>query len=241
MSAARTLALWVCLSIPLSACVSQDIMLKRQAEAEAKIEHLIQSQSALEKRLTELGNRLRGEDDRSREFDLKLTGIKDSLQDMKTTVDQSVAKVESLEQKLAAPRIAMVNPEESTKGVDSGLPAEYVRAFGLYSANNFADAIKGFKEFIAAHPKHGYVSNAYYWVGESYYGQGDFPAAIEAFRKVAEGYPESPKAPDALLKLAYAQEELKEKDRSVGILENLISTYPASQAASMARKRLGKP
>jgi TolA-binding protein len=64
------------------------------------------------------------------------------------------------------------------------------------------------------------------------------PKAKNTFSKVAGSYPNSPKAPDALLKLGYTLSAMKEKDKANSIFESLIRSYPGSPAAEKARERL---
>jgi TolA-binding protein len=55
---------------------------------------------------------------------------------------------------------------------------------------------------------------------------------------VAGNYPNSPKAPDALLKVGYSLAAMKEMDKANAIFESLIKSYPSSPAAAKARERL---
>jgi len=80
-----------------------------------------------------------------------------------------------------------------------------------------------------------------YWMGEAHYVKRDYPAAIQSFQTVAERFPKSPKAPDALLKLGLAQSESKQKDQSRATLQRLVKDYPSSNAANLARQRLSQP
>jgi tol-pal system protein YbgF len=119
-----------------------------------------------------------------------------------------------------------------------GPPAEYIKSFGLYSANNFQAAIESFESFIKNNPQSDYAANALYWIGECHYTLSDLPKAKNAFLKVVDNYPKSPKLPDALLKLGYTLSALKEKEQATGIFERIITVYPSSHAAIKARERL---
>ena len=54
-------------TLVLTGCGANDLMIKRQAEAEAKIEHLIQSGKNMEQRQNELAAQLQGQEDRARD------------------------------------------------------------------------------------------------------------------------------------------------------------------------------
>ena len=66
----------------------------------------------------------------------------------------------------------------------------------------------------------------------------NYPVAREAFQRLLTQFPQSEKAPDALLKLGYCQLELKQTDAGKATLQSVISKYPGSRAASLAQERL---
>ena len=66
----------------------------------------------------------------------------------------------------------------------------------------------------------------------------DFRAAIASQRQLLAAYPDSPKAPDALLNIASGQLELGDAASSRRTLEELIAKHPQSEAAAKARQRL---
>jgi tol-pal system protein YbgF len=140
---------------------------------------------------------------------------------------------------MQTPKVEIVNQPSPVKAArDAGPPAEYIKSFGLYSANNFTAAIESFESFLANNPQSDYAANAVYWIGECHYSLSDLPKAQEAFSKVAENYPKSSKAPDALLKLGYTLSAMKEKEKAAGIFERIITSFPSSPAAIKARERL---
>jgi TolA-binding protein len=51
-------------------------------------------------------------------------------------------------------------------------------------------------------------------------------------------WPESAKAPDAMLSIASAQETLGDRKSALRTLEELIARYPASGAAASAKQRI---
>jgi len=55
--------------------------------------------------------------------------------------------------------------------------------------------------------------NAQYWLAESYYGQKNYPQAIEEFDLVIRDYPDSPKVPSALSKQADAYVQMATPSR----------------------------
>ena len=62
--------------------------------------------------------------------------------------------------------------------------------------------------------------------------------ALKSFDILNQRFPDSNKAPDALLKTAYSHIELKDIDKGKKELEQLIVKYPDHPVAEMARGRL---
>lgn len=116
--------------------------------------------------------------------------------------------------------------------------ARYGRAFDALKASNYAAAITGMREFLGAYPDHELADNAQYWLGEAYYVTRDYENAIAAFTGVGERWPQSSKAPDALLKLGFAQFELKRFGAARQTLGQVGERYPGTDAARLAQERL---
>lgn len=227
------------MSLSLSGCAANDLMVKRQAESEAKIEFLIQSSKKAEQRHNELAGLLQVQDERIQASAGEIKLLKDEQRGLQVSADELKARVASLVQQAQTPKVEIVNqPSPVKEGKESGPPAEYLKSFGLYSANNFSAAIESFESFLNNNPQSDYAANAVYWIGECHYTLSDLPKAKEAFSKVAELYPKSPKVPDALLKLGYTLAAMKEKEKAAGVFEKIITSYPSSHAAIKARERL---
>lgn len=230
---------YLCLSLMFSGCAANDLMVKRQAESEAKIEFLLQISKKAEQRHNELGGLLQAQDERLQSVSGELKLQKDEIRDLRNSRDELAARVARLVQQSQTPKVEIVNQLSPTRTTgESGPPVEYLKAFGLYSANNFAAAIESFEVFIKNNPQSGYAANALYWIGECHYTLSDFAKAKEAFLKVTELYPKSSKVPDALLKLGYTLSALKEKEKAAAVFEKIITLYPSSPAAKKARERL---
>ena len=223
--------------IALTGCVANDMIVKRQSESEAKVEYLLQSSKKTEQRLNEIDGQQQSRDEQLKGLVQQLKQYQDFMMEFRTLQNELKARMVQA----ATPRIEVVNPDSVSKTTarDTGPPADYVKAFGLYSANNFTAAIDAFESFLGLHPRSDYAANALYWIGECYYTLSDLHKARDAFSRVAGSYPSSSKAPDALLKLGYTLGAMKEKEKALSAYETLIKSYPSSPAAVKARERMG--
>jgi tol-pal system protein YbgF len=87
-------------------------------------------------------------------------------------------------------------------------------------------------------PDGDYAPNAQYWLGESYYVTQNYGIALDAFQALLRRFPNSSKAPDALLKLGYCQYELRQWDEAEATLNRVMQQYPDTTVARLAQGRL---
>ncbi len=116
--------------------------------------------------------------------------------------------------------------------------ADYEAALNAFKSHSYTSAIKGFREFLKTYPDSTLAPNAQYWIGYSYYALKDYKTALAQQQKLIAVYPTSPKIPDALLNIASNQMELRDRAGAKKTLEEIITKYGASNAASLAVKRL---
>jgi len=237
MNNLKALGSMALVTLLLGGCAANDVMVKRQTESETKVEHLFQVVGGLEARLNESYGRQAALDEK---IDLQAK----SLQELSDKFHGLAEANQALQSKLQTvpvgitPKVEVVNPAPTSKVKDNGPPQAYLKAFGLYSANNFSEAVQAFDQFIKDNPSNDYVPNATYWIGECYYSNSDLSKALVAFQKVLEGWPRHPKASDALLKIGYSYTALKQQDKARAAFEGLIRNYPGSPATIKARERL---
>ena len=119
-----------------------------------------------------------------------------------------------------------------------GEQASYDAAFNALKGADYPRAITQFKSFLGEYPGSPLASNAQYWLGEAYYVTREYNDAIVAFRKVTTGWPDSRKAPDALVKIGFTQAALNRNGEARATLEEVVRRFPGSDAASLASDRL---
>lgn len=121
--------------------------------------------------------------------------------------------------------------------------AAYNAAFKELNSKNYSAAATKFDAFVRKYPKDPLTSNAYYWLGESYYARGDYTRAAEGFRKGFESNPQGQKAPDNLLKLAMSLDNIKRTSEACIVLGQVVGKYGDSaprtkQRAEAERSRM---
>jgi tol-pal system protein YbgF len=120
----------------------------------------------------------------------------------------------------------------------AGEQPTYDAAFAALKDGRYAEAARRFQAFLDQYPDSGLASNAYYWLGESYYVTQNYKIALQSFQTLLQRYPDSQKAPDALLKIGYSQYELKQWDQAEATLNQVVQSYPDTTVARLAQGRL---
>jgi TolA-binding protein len=69
----------------------------------------------------------------------------------------------------------------------------YDAAFDLIKAKDFDKASQAFAAFLRKYPNSQYAGNAQYWLGEVNLAKGDLQGAGQAFAKVSQLYPSTPR------------------------------------------------
>ena len=140
---------------------------------------------------------------------------------------------------LATKKFVSDTPASAPKSFKKGL-AGYRDALAAYRAGNYDEARQGFLAFMSTNPKDDYKDNALYWIGECEYGLGEYSKAVGFFKRVLSEHPDGNKVPDAMLKMSLALERLGKTKQAQDTYTSIVSKYPMTNAARVARGRLSK-
>ncbi len=102
----------------------------------------------------------------------------------------------------------------------------------------YEQAIPAFQSFNETYPQSTYAPNAHYWLGQLLFNKGELAQAEQEFSTVVQQFQDSNKRPDALLKLAMVAQQQKNADKAMQLYRQLISEYPDSTSAQLAKPRL---
>jgi len=122
----------------------------------------------------------------------------------------------------------------------NGTPKEqYDYATSLLLADqNIEKAEAALRAFLGKHPKHRLASNAYYWLGETFYVRREFQKSVHIFAEGYQKFPKSEKAADNLLKLGMALGQLKQNKKACTAYASLLSYFP--KANTTLKNRVGR-
>jgi tol-pal system protein YbgF len=121
--------------------------------------------------------------------------------------------------------------------------ALYERSNESLLRRQFGDAESGFSTFMSKYPDHSLAGSAQYWLGETFYAQGDFKRAAQTFLQGYKKYPKSRRAPDSLLKLGISLSRLGQGEQACAAYQAVSAEYPkavdARKRAQAEAKRAG--
>jgi tol-pal system protein YbgF len=128
--------------------------------------------------------------------------------------------------------------------VGDSAAASYENAFSLMKSSNYDAAQREFDNFLRAYPDHALAGNAQYWLGETFYVQGNYEKAARIFAEGYQKYPQGSKSADNLLKLGLSLASIGNKNDACVALRQLKKDFttgagPAHRRADQEMTRLG--
>lgn len=211
---------------------SADESRARQAEQSAQLNEQI---AALKRSILELNSqlemaraemaKLRGQDE---QLARDVADLQRRQKDITQGVDERMRRLE--------PQKVSVDGKEFLAEVDE--KRMYDDAINVFRKGEFGPAAAALQNFLRRWPASGYGDSATFWLGNAQYGLRDYKEAIVSFRSVVKNAPTSPRAPEALLAIANCQAELKDSKSARRTIDELMKTYPGSEAAAAGRERL---
>jgi tol-pal system protein YbgF len=142
---------------------------------------------------------------------------------------QTDVKLEGLTTKTAS---ATAPP--APEGKDQLFDAAYKR----YQQGQFEEARRLFRTFTTRFSRDERADNAQYWIGQSYYEERKYAAAITEFKKVLDNYPRSDAGDGAMYGMAFSFVELKYCTEGEAFLQDMVKRYPRSPLVDKAKKKL---
>jgi len=146
--------------------------------------------------------------------------------------------------------------QQTAKETASGLPAvapkaekdalieaeknAYTAAYLALKSGRYDEAATAFNRQLDMYPDGEYSDQAWYWLGETRFAQHDYYRALNAFKYVADHYPDSVKHAAALMKLGQISETQNHWKQSALYYERLIRDHADSDLAEQARKAMGR-
>jgi tol-pal system protein YbgF len=99
-------------------------------------------------------------------------------------------------------------------------------------------ALQEFNDYLRYYGDAPLSPAAQFWIGNIYFGQGDYENALKAFDLVLEKYPANNKTPDATYWKGKTLMKLDKRNAAAAEFREVIRHYPGSEAAANAKLQL---
>lgn len=228
-------------SATLSGCAGNDLLVQRQGSMEGRLEQVMQAQNSAKAEIAAVAAQVqlfKEQFARQAASEKELLAKYELLQNRLMIVSNRLLQFEPAVRESAT--IELVNQGSVPEGREESVQAAYIKAFGLFSENNYSQAAEAFNAFITAYPESEYAANARYWLGECYFTLGRYSEAIDSYVRMLEMNPAPKRAADTMLRIGTAWYRLGDPAKGSAALRQLIEKYPGSEAADVAGKQLEK-
>ena len=181
----------------------------------------------------------------------QLQRILDELASLRELTGQSQRTIASVRDQLEGLRRGSAGPvpvgeaESVVGGVEPGAEiwsgaadATYQAALQQYQRGSLATAQRAFEDFVQQYANHLLAPDARFFLADILEQQDRPRNAIDAFAKVPELHPNSPRVADALYRIGLLHLQLGNRQEARRLLERVVNTYPDSDAAGPARAKI---
>jgi tol-pal system protein YbgF len=169
--------------------------------------------------------------------------LNDSLDELKTRlakVSKQLEDMQAAQQNLSAQQTTAVAPQQPPPVQAPPPDVLYNNALNDYNTGKNDLATQEFGQYVKAYPDTDLAGNAYFYLAETAFRQGNYQEAAKDYDLVLQNFPSGNKAASAQLKKGFSLIELGQKEEGIAELRHVIQRYPRSNEALQARDRLHK-
>jgi tol-pal system protein YbgF len=172
----------------------------------------------------------------------QIQALNDSLDELKARlakVNKQLDDMQAAQQNQAAAQAAQ---QAQQQALANAPPPDvlYNNALRDYNAGKNDLATQEFSDYLKFYPTTDLAGNAYFYLAEINFRQGNYQGAVNNYTQVLQNFPTGNKAPSSDLKKGLALIELGQKDDGVAELRHVIQRYPKTNEALQAREKLRK-
>lgn len=157
------------------------------------------------------------------------------ISDLQSNLNEKDKRIQALQSELEQAK----RSGGSANTISGNYAQRYAYGRQLYEQRKYSDAIEVFSGLLREDDKNKLADNAQYWIGECYYGLGNFSQSLVEFEKIAL-FARSEKHDDAQLKIALCYLQKGDRAQAKSELEQLLATYPTSEYVGKAKQYLSK-
>jgi len=229
-----------------TAKLREDVEQVRREMAEqrkALEERLAVAQGEVEKLQTVLGEGTQLLARNSADADAQVQQIQAKVDALTGQLDEARHELDTLRKELTESRALLAaKAVEPAAQVPAAAPESKKALFSegerRHKAKEFEEARKAFRQFVGRYGEDALADDARYLIGETYFAETRYGAAIGEYQKVIDGYPKGDMVDDAFLRNGVAFFKLKSCTEARVFLEEMLRRFPKSPLAPKARQTL---
>jgi tol-pal system protein YbgF len=158
-----------------------------------------------------------------------VTDVSRSISDLSRDMEAIRSQLGSLSQQITAMK-ASAEPLDGPEDVMRNATLDMV-------AGNYDLAVGGYQEFLAKFPNDSRAPEAQLGIGDAYYNQKKFEAAVIEYDLFLQNYPESDRTKSALYKKGLALAEYNPA-QAITTLQKVVKDYPNTVEATNANQKV---
>ena len=179
---------------------------------------------------------------RSDQLSGQIQALNDTMDELKVRLAKVTKQLEDMQAAQQSIAAQQAQQQAQQQALAQAPPPDVLYNNGLRDYNGGKNdlASQEFSDYIKFYPNTDLAGNAYFYLGELQFRQGNYQQAVQSYDQVLQNFPSGNKAASAQLKKGFSLIELGKQDDGVGELRHLIQRYPHSPEALQARDRLRK-
>jgi tol-pal system protein YbgF len=215
------------------------------ADTRANIQQMQRELSAIKERIDEtrvqvgrqIGQTSRDGDERVRNLETRLAKLEEDAKAQAQLLKSRDDELKQLRDATEQRATVYDGSADIALGENEAIRKDFDNAWRSYERKDYQVAAIRFRDFAKKYPKSRLTASAQFWLGESHFAMKEFDKAIVAYDEVRR-FPQTDKAPAALLRQGFAFAELGEKLNARLVLQELVEKFPQSAEAPRAKQRL---
>jgi tol-pal system protein YbgF len=172
----------------------------------------------------------------------QIQALNDSIDELKVRLGNVVKQLQDMQGAQQSIQAQQAQQQAQAQAQAQAPPPDvlYNNALRDYNGAKNDLATQEFSDYIKFYPNTDLAGNAYYYLGEIQFRQGNYQQAAQSYDLVLQNFPSGNKAASAQLKKGFSLLELGKQDDGVAELKRVIQRYPRSPEALQAKERLRK-
>jgi tol-pal system protein YbgF len=172
----------------------------------------------------------------------QIQSLNDSIDELKARLAKISKQLDDLQAGQQNQAAAQSAQQAQQQALAQAPPPDvlYNNALRDYNAGKNDLASQEFSDYLKFYPSTDLAGNAYFYLAEINYKQGNFQGAVKNYDQVLQNFPTGNKAAAADLKKGLSLVELGQKEDGIAELKHVVQRYPHSNEALQAREKLRK-